>query len=957
VTTAERWARIERLYHDALQRDPRERGSFLADACAGDESLRLEVESLLAHDGGAAYLSTPALVSDVVERLQVGQTVGPYLISARIGEGGMGEVYRARDTKLGRDVAIKVVSGAFTADSERLARFAREARVLASLNHPHIGAIYGLEESDGVRALVLELVEGTTLADKLAAGAGLPIPETLEVARQIAGALDAAHERGIVHRDLKPANIAITPAGVVKVLDFGLAKVVADDALSGDPAKSPTVGPDGTGDGLILGTAAYMSPEQARGYVVDKRTDIWAFGCVIYEALTGRAAFARATVSDTIAAILTQEPDWGALPAATPPQLIRVLDRCLTKDATRRLRDIGDARVELTGDETPEGDRNRSGLSFPWRRGTAVATAIAVMALLGVGVGLRLGLRREPLPAGAPAARFSVMPPGGHAFVHTVGSTFFAVSPDGSQLAFVANVPPNPPVIWLRPISALEPRVVPGTEGALSVFWSPDGRSLGFVANGKLKRIDLPSGAPVSLCDVAAIVAFGTWGRDDTILFASFLGDAIFRVSSHGGQPEAIISPDASLGEQVVWPSFLPDGERFLYLSQRPNSTGQLMLGQLGRASRPIASALSNAQWIDPDYLVFAKEGVLVAQRFHLEAAQAIGPQIVIADSVDFFLSTGRAMFSASPNGTIAFHSFSNVSRLAWIDRAAKEVGTVGAPGDYLTVRLSPDGQTALFPKRRRGLGTWDLFTTDLAGNVERRLTSDPGSEAYPVWMPDGRSVVFGDGRHGGFLNLARKRLDTGVEDQLLPHEALQRRPMDVSPDGQTLLYTERSAAGGALDVLMLSMSGSARPTPLFASPFTEADARFSPDGRAVTFTSNESGRMEAYVAPFPPTGVKIPVSAGLYAGIDAQAGARWNPNGRELFYVSTDGRLMVVSVSTAPNLHVGRPSALLKLPGRLWDDFAVSADGQRFLAVVPEALAGEQPLTIVLNWRADVQR
>ena len=423
MTTPERWARIERLYHDALQRDPRERESFLADACAGDESLRLEVESLLAHDGGAAFLSTPALVSDVVERLRVGQAVGPYLISARIGEGGMGEVYRARDTKLGRDVAIKIVSGAFTADSERLARFAREARVLASLNHPHIGAIYGLEESDGVRALVLELVEGTTLAARLAAGDGLPIPEVLSIARQIADALDAAHERGIVHRDLKPANIAITPAGVVKVLDFGLAKVVADDALSGDPAKSPTVSPEGTRDGLILGTAAYMSPEQARGHVVDKRTDIWAFGCVIYEALTGRAAFARATVSDTIAAILTQEPDWGALPAATPPQLIRLLERCLTKDATRRLRDIGDARVELTGDETPEGDRNQSGLSFPWRRGTAVAAAIAVMALLGVRCWARLVLRREPPASPRAEARFSVMPPRGHAFVHTVGST------------------------------------------------------------------------------------------------------------------------------------------------------------------------------------------------------------------------------------------------------------------------------------------------------------------------------------------------------------------------------------------------------------------------------------------------------------------------------------------------------------------------------------------------------
>ena len=368
------------------------------------------------------------------------------------------------------------------------------------------------------------------------------------------------------------------------------------------------------------------------------------------------------------------------------------------------------------------------------------------------------------------------------------------------------------------------------------------------------------------------------------------------------------------------------------------------MLGQREHASRPIASARSNAEWIDPDYLVFAQEGVLVAQRFDLEAARAIGPQIAIADSVDFFLSTGRAMYSTSPNGTIAYHSFGNVARLAWFDRAGKEVGTVGAPARYLTVRLSPDGQTALFARTRQGIGTWDFFTTDLAGNVERRLTSGPGSEAYPVWMPEGRSVLFGDGRHGGFLNL-RASVSTLVwRIRLLPHEALQRRPMDVSPDGQTLLYTERSGAGGALDILMLSMSGSARRTPLFASPFNEADRRFSPDGRAVTFMSDESGRMEVYVAPFPPTGVKLPVSAGVYVGMDFQAGARWNPNGRELFYVSTDGRLMAVSVGTAPNLQLGRPSALLKLPGRLWEDFAVSADGQRFLAVVPGRLLASNP-------------
>jgi eukaryotic-like serine/threonine-protein kinase len=957
VTSPERWVKIERLYHEALARTAHERESFLTAACADDEPLRREVESLLAHDGGAAFLSTPP-VANIGTAIRIGQSIGPYLISAQIGEGGMGEVYRARDTKLGRDVAIKILSGTFTADPDRLARFEREARLLASLNHPHIGAIYGIEESAGLRALVLELVDGETLANKLADDGGLAIPEVLAIARQIADALDAAHERGIVHRDLKPANIAITPAGTVKVLDFGLAKVIVGDPSSVDLSKSPAVNRDETRAGIILGTAAYMSPEQARGQPVDKRTDIWAFGCVLYELLTGRPVYARATVSDTIATILTAEPDWTALPLTTPAKLTRLLRRCLTKDPTRRLRDIGDARAELTeGDNSHEDDRELRHPSFRPSSRTAVAAGIGAVALIAAAFTLGVFFRSTPqAPARVTAVRFSVLPPQGTGFLHGVASVFLALSPDGSQLALIAATPPNPSMIWLRPISGLEARVVPGTEGARSVFWSPDGRSLAFFAGGKLKRIDLPAGAAVNVCDVPPSVTSGTWGRDGTILFASFLGAAILSVSSNGGQPEAIVTPDPSLGEQVVWPWFLPDGKRFLYLSQRPNSTGQLMLGERGRASRPIMFGLSNVQWVDPDYLVFAQEGVLVAQRFDLTNARTVGAPIVIAESVDHFLSVGRAMFTTSPNGTIAYHSFANVARLVWIDRTGKEMGTVGAPGNYLSVHLSPDRGTVLFERARPGIGTWDLYTTDLGQQIERRLTSDPGSEAYPVWMPDGRTIIFGDGRHGGFLNLARKHLDTGTEEQLLPNEPLQRRPIDVSPNGQTLLFTQRIGAG-TLDMFMLPLSGPPVPTPLFPSPGNEADPHFSPDGRAIAFTSNESGRSEVYVAPFPPTGVKRPASAGIYAGVDGQGGGRWNPNGGELLYVSADRRVMSVPVRTAPNFGMGNPSSLFELPGRPWEDFAISADGQRFLAVVPQTFAGEQPVTVILNWTAEVRR
>jgi len=960
MMTPERWADIERLYREALARAATERGPFLADVCVGDDALRVEVESLLAHDGRAAFLSTPAVASGIDGGIRSGQALGPYVISALIGEGGMGEVYRARDTKLGRDVAVKMLPLAFTADPDRLARFEREARVLASLNHPHIGAIYGVEELDGVPALVLELVEGETLADKLAreaaGGEGLPVPTALTIAQQIADALDAAHERGIVHRDLKPANIKITPAGAVKVLDFGLAKVVTGNLPGPDVSKGPNIVAGGTRDGMILGTVAYMSPEQARGQAVDKRTDIWSFGCVLFELLTGRPAFARATASDTIAAVLIHEPDWTALPRTTPPYLSRLLKKCLEKDPLHRLRDIGDARIELAaGDEVSGPDRNPREPPLLRRRRKGAAAGAIVLLVAVFFLGLLLG-REPPTPAQVTPVRFSLFPPDGSRFLHPVATTFLALSPDGAQLAFVAVSPPSASRIWLRPISGLDARVVPGTEGATSVFWSPDGRSVAFFAGDKLKRIDLPGGAPVNLCDVPDVQSFGTWGSGGRILFASFIGGGIFSVSSAGGIPEAIVTSDTSIGETVVWPSFLPDGNRFLYLSQRPDNSGELMLGERGRAPRSIVSAVSNVQWVDPDYLVFAKEGVLVAQRFDLGSGRIVGAPVSIAEPVDRFLTTGRAMFTTSRTGTVAYHSYSDVAQLVWVDRTGKEVGTVGAPGNYLNVRLSPDGGTALFERTKPGIGTWDLWTTDLARSVETRLTSDPDSEAFPVWLPDGRSILFAAGRSGGLLNLARKRLDTAAEDQLLPTGTQQRRPSDVSPDGQTLLFTERTTRG-TVNLFTLPLAGPARPSALFGSRFNETDPRFSPDGRTMAFMSDESGQFEVYVAPFPPTGGKVPVSAGVASGGDLLGGARWSHDGRELFYVAADRRLMAVPVRRTPTLEPGTPAPLFTFQGRTWSDFAVSADGKRFLAIVPRAYAGEQPLTVIVNWTAEVRR
>ena len=875
--------------------------------------------------------------------VSVGTQLGSYRIISLLGSGGMGEVYRARDTKLGREVAIKILPSAFAADPDRLARFAREARLLASLNHPNIAHVYGVEDTGGVHGLVMELVEGPTLAERLGQ-VGLPLHEALAIARQIADALDTAHEKGIVHRDLKPANIKLAPDGAVKVLDFGLATAaLRPEELSQAPTMRPTE------VGTIVGTAAYMSPEQARGLAVDKRTDIWAFGCVLYEMLTGRQAFIGATMSDIMARVLEREPDWSALPPATSARVHELLRRCLAKDLRQRLRDIGDARFELSRERESDVDDTRKTIAFERRRPRDRATTAVAIVAMAVAAVSGIGWYRSRAPAPTPfvpAVRFEVPPPAGSRFASDVERTYLSLSPDGSQLAFVARDASNQSQVWLRPLSALDARPVAGTENARGVFWAPDSRALAFFAGNKLKRVDVSGGAVVSVCDAPeGIGLFGTWGTDGQILFASVEGASIFRVSTAGGTPGPEITRNLSGGEaRVNWPWFLPDGKRFVYLSRLKNGSGQIMLAEPPKAPRPLVSAVSNPQWIDPDILVFARDGTLVGQRIDLSQARAVGEPFSIAGPIDYFFSTGRAMFTASRTGTLAYQSHKDVDRLVWVDRAGHELGAVGADGGYLSVRLSPDGRMVLFARINPQNGTPDVWTFDLDRHVYTRLTSDPGSEAYPVWLPSGRGIVFMADR-GGAPHLFRKDTATGADEQLTPAGRFQQAE-DVSYAGD-IFFSERTERGN-FDVRVFHPGNPPVISDAFNSPFDEQQLRLSPDNRVIAVVSDESGRYELSVTSFPPKGAKVSVSnGGAWA-------PRWAPDGRELFYLAAGGRLMAVPVRTQPVLEMGRPMPLFVLnPAAPWKDFDAARDGRKFLAIIPQSRANEQPLTVVVNWTA----
>jgi eukaryotic-like serine/threonine-protein kinase len=941
---------ISDLYHQASSLPPEARDAFLRQVCNGDDELRAEVESLLGYDAGAtAFLERGAAAVRPALALTVGRHLGPYHILAPLGAGGMGEVHRARDTKLGREVALKILPLHLTADPERRARFVREARVLATLNHPHIGAIYGLEEADGVTALVLELVQGETLAERLTRGP-LRGPHALAIARQIAEALDAAHQNGIVHRDLKPANIVLHGDGAsssgdvrVKVLDFGLAKSVAI-GRDEDSLVPPGTSLSGTQDGRILGTPAYMSPEQARGQPVDKRTDIWAFGCVLFEMLSGKRPFDGATVSDTLACILEHEPDWAMLPAATPGAVRTLLRRCLEKEPARRLRDIGDVGIELDDlTRRDTGDAPGDPATAPPLRRERLAWAVAAALAVALSVIALLSPRSLPAP-GADLVQFDITLAAESRFPET--SPEFAVSPDGRHVAFAATSQ-GPSMLWLRSLDTSTSRTIPGTEGGRGPFWKPDSRALGFFAHGQLWTVDLSGGSPVKVSPwvPSAAQPSGTWNGSDVILFTQ--RNVLQRVSARGGGPvPATTLGDADLAHR--WPSFLPDGDRFLFLAQ--GDTDNLRVGSL-TSDRTVSLGPfeSHAAYVD-GRLLFVRGGNLMAQPFDADTLRLTGDPVPLGALAAVDPPWQRGMFSVSATGRLAYIGTARTpSELTWLDRQGRPLGTVGPPGVYFNLDLSPDEQRVAVSQltHPRGAGArLDIWLIEAEGGSAQPLTTDHAWHFDPAWSPAGTQIAFNSNRPRpgrSPFSLFMRASDASGQDELLVDAGASITAPDWSRDGPFIVYTQTGGPATGFDLWTLSMTGEREPAVFLQTPYNEGGGVFSPDGRWIAYHSDVSGRQEVYVRPFPAR-----EGHGILVSREGGRTPRWRGDGEEIFFLSLEGTMMAAAFDPARQ-QPAVPHPLF--PTHLVTHnrpYAVTKDGLRFL--VPRPLPAA-PITVVLNW------
>jgi len=833
--------------------------------------------------------------------LQSGDRLGVYEIVSLLGRGGMGAVYRATDTRLHRSVAIKVV------DEEFGARFQQEARAISSLNHPSVCTLYDV----GANYLVMELIEGNTLADSLKGGA-LPLERAVDYGAQIAHALAAAHAKGVVHRDLKPANIMVTKSGV-KVLDFGVAKV---GVIPGETATMSRV---------IAGTPAYMAPEQLQGAPGDPRADIFSLGLIVAEMLTGT------------------RPSHGTLkfPAQVTPRLGRVVERCLATDPDDRWQAAADVGWELTAaDPAPAVPPARSNLErWIW------AAAMVVLAGIAGAMGFR-----SPTPIAEAPLRFELPPPPNARFLVDVGVVASPViSPDGRVLAFVASIE-GQPRIWIRPLDAESPRVLAGTEGVLQPpFWSPDSRSLAFFAESKLKRIAIAGGPPQTICDAPAGPGSGSWGSKGDIVFG--FGRELSRVSADGGAVSVIRKPDTSKDEAgLLLPDFLLDGDRFFYMAGVRNQKNRVYIGSLSSSeSTLLIETNSRVVHAPPDHVMYVRERTLLAHRFDDRTGHLEGDASPIAENVDYFSPIGIAGFSVSSTGVLAYHASDSIGQITWITRAGVQTGTVAAPAGYQNIRLSPDGKRLAFDRSEPRTNATDVHVFDLARGTDTRVTSAAGSEFAPIWSPDGRRLVFAwDKDAAPYLHQLVLDSGTAAEPLVRPSDAVDT-PGDFHPDG-TLVAYEASDFVTAQDLWILPMTGDRTPKAFVKTRFNETAPRFSPDGRWITYVSDEAGQPDVYVRAFPGPGESHRISSG------GGSQPHWRRDGKELFYV-VGQRLMAVPISSGASFDAGVPKALFdRKPARIID-YDVAVDGQSFL--INSEISGPEtkPINIVVNWMAALKK
>lgn len=926
--------------------------------------------------------------------LSAGMRLGPYEIQFAIGAGAMGEVYRARDTRLGRDVAVKALPAALASDRERLRRFEQEARAAAALNHPNILAVYDIGRHEDRPFIVSELLDGETLRERLAVASGgdasdgaslrmsaLPARKAIDYAAQIARGLAAAHEKGIVHRDLKPGNVFVTADGRVKILDFGIAKLTQSEPTPTDPSELPTTafghrpaptgahGRPDTVPGMVLGTLGYMSPEQVRGQIADHRSDIFALGATLYEMLSGRRAFLGETTADTMTAILKEDPPGIAVDLHVPPALTRIVDRCLEKDPAARFQSAGDLAFALEGISSHPGSPDTVAALAPLGPGRWVAwvtAGLAVVAALALGAVLYLGRA----PADARVYRSTISPPPDTTIPSTAGGGGIgvqAVSPDGRRLAFAAVGPDGRRLLWIRLLDSASAQPLAGTEGGSVPFWSPDSRVVAFMAGGQLRKIDVDSGSSLTVCDAPGGLD-GSWSRDDVILFAATISDrrVLWRVPAAGGTPAPATTLDVAAGDnRHTAPFFLPDGRHYLYLvigskAKGPNDPRAVYVGSLDTTGPGtlLFEGGSNVKYAN-GHLLFLRGQTLMAQPFDPARLHLTGEPAPLAEQVDTRGASGAiGAYSVSEAGVLAYVTYSgDRSRLVWFDRAGKQTGVLGDEADYGDVELSPSGGhvavSILDPVRR----TRDIWVYDVARGLPARFTFDPGEEVAAIWSPDGSRVAFSARRKESFDVFAKTASGAGSDDALLVDASHDDYPLSWSPDGRFILLAASVVGGGlgsSTDLLVLPTEADGTPLPVVQTPFNEGPGRVSPDGRWVAYQSNESGRSEVYVSSFPKPGGKwqISLAGGSFP--------RWRKDGKEIVYLAPDNRLMAAAVNgTGSAFEVGATLPLFQTrlggPASSYR-YDVAPDGQTFL-VSTLAEAPSTSISLLVNWTAALNK